>query len=308
MYISVQSGGIVPEWNDMEAGYRMIREAGFDGIDWNLDHAWDRVQVKKGQMGYCIFQEPLEKVHEYYAQELAIIRKNGLKLLQAHAPFPAYVKGADGFVDWAIAIYKQCIRFCGSIGLKYLVIHGISLALDDETQSPATVRELNLHLYESLIPVLQETDVVVCLENLFTNYQGNMIEGVCSDPDEAVWYIDHLNGLAGKECFGICVDTGHLNLLGKNIGVYIRKLGSRVKALHLHDNEGTKDSHLAPYTGNIRWKDVTEALAEIGYTGSLNFETFRHVTPSRVDAEAVPAILRMIYEIGAAFRDRIEHP
>ncbi len=305
MYISVQTGGITD--NDPEKGYRLIREAGFDGIDWNLDHAWNNAKVKNRQLEHCIFEDSLEEIQAHYAQELEIIRKNGLKLIQAHAPFPAYVKNFPEFNEYAIGIYKQCIRYCDSIGLKYLVVHGISLALDDDTQTPETVRQMNLHMYESLIPVLQETDVVVCLENLFTGYQGNIIEGNCSDPEEAVWYVDSLNEKAGKECFGFCLDTGHLNLLGKNQRLFIRRLGRRIKILHMHDNRGAQDEHLAPYTGNIRWKDVIDGLRDVGYGGDLNFETFRQVILSKVvDEEAVPIYLRTIREIGEMFRDRIE--
>ncbi len=308
MYISVQSGGVIPECEDMEKGYRMIREAGFEALDWNLDHAWDSAKIRRKELEHCIFEDSLEEIQAHYAGELEIIRKNGLVPYQAHAPFPVYVKGFPELTDYAIGVYKQCIRYCDSVGVKYLVIHGISLIADDESQTPETVRDLNLHLYESLIPVLKGTGLVVCLENLFTSYQGNIIEGVCSVPEEAVWYIDHLNEKAGQECFGLCLDTGHLNLLGKDPAVFIHKLGKRIKCLHLHDNNGTKDEHLAPYTGNIIWKKVIGALKDIGYDGTLNFETFRQVTPSRVDPEAVPILLKAIYETGVLFRGWIERP
>ena len=46
MNISVQSGGLIRFWG-YEKGYKMIREAGFDGIDWNIDGAWSGAEVKK---------------------------------------------------------------------------------------------------------------------------------------------------------------------------------------------------------------------------------------------------------------------
>ncbi len=307
MKISVQTGGIVPDCGDMEKGYRWIREAGFQALDWNIDKAWNSAKVAKKQLEHCIFEDSLEEIQNYYAEELAIIRKNGLELFQAHAPAPAYVKDFPEFNDYAIRIYQQCIRFCGSIGLRRLVIHGISLMVDDKTQTPESIREMNLHLFESLIPTLLETDVVVCLENLPAgNYQGHIMEGICSEPEEAIWYIDHLNEKAGKECFGLCLDTGHLNLLGKNQAVYIHKLGKRIKALHLHDNRGALDDHLMPYTGNIIWKDVIGALRDVGYEGTLNFETFKQVRPPKVDEQAVPILLRTICEIGEMFRGWME--
>lgn len=308
MQISVQTGGVIPFWG-FEEGYRMIKEAGFDGIDWNIDNVWDRddlkAQLENNQLKHCIFEDSLEDIMAYYQEELDVIHKYGLNLIQAHAPFPAYIEGFPEFNEYAIRVYRNCIRFCAKAGIKYLVIHGASLRLNDYTQTPQTIREMNRHLYESLIPELKETDVVVCLENLFTRYKGNIVEGVCSNPEEAVSYLDELNEKAGKECFAFCLDTGHLNLLGKNQGVFIRSLGSRIKALHIHDNWGDDDDHLAPYTGNIIWKDVVEALKDIRYTGSLNFETFQQVSLNRVDPEAVPVLLKMIYGIGDVFRRNI---
>lgn len=304
MLICVQSGGVVEHWG-YEKGYQMIAEAGFQGLDWNIDHAWNMKRIKQKSLEHCIFEDSLVKITSHYQRELDIIRKNNLQIVQAHAPFPAYVRDFPEFNAYAIEIYKQCIRFCDQIGIKNLVIHGISLAMRDASQTPESIRRMNLRLYESLIPVLQETDVVVCLENLFTHYGKQIIEGICSVPEEAIWYIDYLNEKAGKECFGLCLDTGHLNLLGKNQKSYISKLGGRIKALHLHDNMGLDDDHLAPYTGTIVWKDVLDGLKEIEYAGDLSFETFRQVEPGRVEAETVPIWLKTIYAFGKIFKNNI---
>lgn len=69
-------------------------------------------------------------------------------------------------------------------------------------------------LFESLIPTLQDTHVTVCLENLFTRWQGHVMAGTCSDPHMAVKAIDTYNAMAGRRCFGFYMDTGHLNLIG----------------------------------------------------------------------------------------------
>ena len=103
-----------------------------------------------------------------------------------HAPCPPEAKGCPVFTDYAIEVYKQIIRFCESIGLRYLVIHGIKKTIDDDTHAEEKVRRMNMHLYSQLIPILKETNVVVCLENLFYVFQGNMTESTCSDADEAL--------------------------------------------------------------------------------------------------------------------------
>ena len=305
MDISVQNGGLTRFWGD-EKGYQMIRDAGFDGIDWNIDNAWSSKELNQKIMNHCIFEDSVEEILAHYQKELEAIRAAGLKIFQAHAPFPAYIPDFPEFNEYAIGIYKNCILFCDRVGVKKLVIHGASQRLNDYTQTPASMKAMNYHLYESLIPTLLQTDVTVCLENLFTHNGRQIIEGTCSIPEEAVEYIDTLNAKAGRECFGLCLDTGHLNLLGKNQGNYIRALGSRIKALHVHDNMGDDDSHLAPYTGNIIWKDVIQGLKDIGYRENFNFETFRQVTLERVDPEMVPIWLKAIHDMGVVFTKMLE--
>ena len=76
--------------------------------------------------------------------------------------------------------------------------------------------------------------------------------------------------------FGVCWDTGHANLCGLDQYEEIKKLGSRLEGLHVHDNYGTRapgcDLHLFPYWGNINFDGLISALIEIDYKGTFNFE------------------------------------
>lgn len=304
MEISIQTDGL-SRYGAIEDACRMIRQAGFTGVDWTLYNGWDRKKLHNRQLGPCIFENSLSEIEEHYRRELEAFKSHGLKLVQAHAPFPLYIKDFPEFTDYAIDICRRCARFCAKVGVPYLVVHGISLMIDDYGQTPETIRHMNLRLYESLIPDILDTGMVICLENLFTGYRGHAIEGVCSDADEAVWYIDSLNEKAGQECFGLCLDTGHLNVLGKNPGVYIRKLGTRIKALHIHDNRGVEDEHLAPYAGTIIWRDVMVALKDAGYRGAVNFETFKQIMPESMDPQVIPVWMKMIHDIGEHFLSQL---
>ena len=73
---------------------------------------------------------------------------------------------------------------------------------------------------------------------------------------------------------GACLDTGHLNLTDESQGDFIRWCGSRLKALHLAENDGTGDQHALPYArgGTVPWEEIATALSEVGYTGALNYE------------------------------------
>ena len=52
-----------------------------------------------------------------------------------------------------------------------------------------------------------------------------------------------------------------------------RPRGSRLKLLHVHDNDGAHDLHAAPATGKINWVDFARALGEVGYDGAMCLET-----------------------------------
>lgn len=307
MKICVQDGGIREYFGD-EFCYSLIAQAGFEAIDWNIDHALSPTKIRSLEyQGNCIFEKSLDEVIAYYQPQLDLIKSNGLTISQAHSPFPAYVEGHPEVLDYMIGIYKRCIELCDYAGCRNLVIHGISLANSDTVNTPESIEKLNRHLYESLIPTLQKCNVIVCLENLFT-WDAAAVEGVCSNPYEAVRYIDGLNEKAGKEVFGLCLDTGHLQLLGKGFRSYVPILGKRIKALHIHDNDGRIDRHLAPMTGKVNWKHFCETLKAIGYDGDLSFETFQQANAAhKFDMDMLLPWMVLIRQIGDSFRKKIQN-
>lgn len=305
MEICVQSGGVIEHF-DAATSYEMISKAGFTAIDWNaLEYPIPGAKIVKQDFEDCLYGKSDEEIYAFFADEVAQIKKHGLTISQAHAPFPAYVPGHPEVLEYMIGVYQKLIRLCDRVGCKNLIIHGISLALTDRENTPESIKALNMHLYESLIPVLLECNVTVCLENLFT-WNGRAISGVCADASEAVWYVDTLNQKAGREVFGFCLDTGHLVLLGKDFRNYVPVLGSRIKALHIHDNDGKEDQHMAPMTGKTNWNDFCATLHDVGYVGDLSFETFAQADSAfKFDARMMMPWLGLIYTTGACMRDRI---
>lgn len=306
MRISIQDAGTC-DGLGMERGYAAIRQAGFDAIDWNIDHALPGPVIRNGNYrGKCIFEKPLEDVIAYYAEELAIIRKNGLAITQSHAPFPAYLPEDPALLDYMIGIYCRAIEFCDYAGCPRMVIHGISLSQSDSDNTLETVETLNWKLYSSLIPTLLKNNVTLCLENLCSWDNGVATEGICFDAHEAVAFIDKLNAEAGKEVFGLCMDVGHMQLVSKDIRTYAPILGDRIKCLHIHDNDAFSDRHAAPFTGSTNWNTVCAALKSIGYAGDLSFECVNSPRKvQRFDDDLVLPWLKVICATGKAFRKRI---
>ena len=82
-------------------------------------------------------------------------------------------------------------------------------------------------------------------------------------------YIDTL----GNDLFVACLDAGHALLTYDSPARMAKVLGSRLKVLHVHDVDGIDDLHTVPYLGNNDWPEFCQALKEIGYKGTFNFET-----------------------------------
>ena len=161
---------------------------------------------------------------------------------------------------------------------------------------------MNIERYSRLIPEAKKYGVTLCLENMFTAYRGKIYSACCSDIDVACRYIDTLNEIAGQKCFGFCLDTGHLLLLGKDVKNAMVQLGDRIEAFHVHDNNGVNDQHLAPYMGVLDWNRFVEGLRAIRYDKTLSFETFN--IWNTIDKELCPEHMRLIAQAGRMFARR----
>ena len=60
--------------------------------------------------------------------------------------------------------------------------------------------------------------------------------------------IDRINARYGQEILGFCFDVGHANLIGLDFEAFITTLGSRLKVLHIHDNDVISDLHQIQFT------------------------------------------------------------
>jgi sugar phosphate isomerase/epimerase len=104
--------------------------------------------------------------------------------------------------------------------------------------------------------------------------------------------VDLLEDELDLERLGLCLDTGHANILG-DVSEAVEIAGGYVIATHLHDNDGRADAHQVPFTGGIDWPTVLMAFRKVGYEGTWIFEL--------VGAEP-----RVVLERAARARRRIE--
>lgn len=306
--IGVQSKGILDsEILDMTDGFERIKNAGFDCIDLNLDVFLKNSELYQGKMN-CFFDQSMEELRQHFKPYLQGAKKCGLLYSQMHAPYPIWVYGRDTQNRHMIEnVIPKCLEIAGFLGIPYVVIHPFKM------QYRRTCKEekrRNLEFFKNMIEMARENHVIICLENLYESIGGRLVEGVCSAPEDAIWYIDRLNEVAGEERFGFCLDTGHLILVKRPVYKTIQSLGNRIKILHLHENDGLDDLHQIPYTfgkkagDGFDWEGLFAGLREAEYDGVLNFETFPSMNsfPESVKED----VLKMIAGIGRYFAGRIE--
>jgi len=303
--ISVQTGGIFrATTNDrdfLEEKFKLISESGFEAVDYNIDHF---VNLKNNDY---FWNKEIDELIEYFSVTKGAADKYNVGFSQAHAVFPFYVEGDDELSDYLIMSIEKNMAICEYLGCPMIVVH--SYCSNDESEKDF---DLNLSLYKKLIPAAKKYGVKICLENGFRVWENRGLDGgMCSDADEALKYINALNEAAGEDVFGFCLDTGHANVLKKDIKAFIKKLGKHLLCLHIHDNYEIFDAHLFPFTQicpgfgkSVDWDRFVEGLKDIGYRGDLSFECFRavHLLPDELKSDG----LKFLSAIGRYFRNKIK--
>ncbi len=80
----------------------------------------------------------------------------------------------------------------------------------------------------------------------------------CATPESFNAHLDAVN----DDFFVACLDIGHAEMKGGETTAVemISALGDRLRALHIHDNDKFHDSHQIPFSMDIDFKRIAEAL------------------------------------------------
>jgi sugar phosphate isomerase/epimerase len=185
-------------------------------------------------------------------------REQGVTFPQGHLWLAADIAGEQQ--GQTVDRLRGWLDLFQAVGVRCGVLHPGGGAMRKAGCSAEEVFDARVAALSALCEHVRGSEFVICLENIWTTapLAGDLLALI-----EAV----------GSEHLGICLDTGHLNLVGGEQGIFVRRAAGALKALHLADNDGSGDQHLMPFArGTVRWAELTTALREIGYAGLLNFE------------------------------------
>ncbi len=235
--------------DDVRATLSHIKEAGFRYVDLSFWSRYDKAESRYFHTDNAILADE-------YKREL---ERAELTVIGSHEPWVRVELPEEETMRREIL----AIDLAGKIGIPTMTVHPLMY----EGAGREEQLERNAAHFRALIPYAEKANLRLLAENLFHPTTDTILKNA-DDLNELLDRIDH-------PLFGVCWDTGHANLYALDQYAELKKLGSRLETLHIHDNFGTMpsgDLHQFPFFGNINWDAVISALIDIEYRGYFNFE------------------------------------
>ena len=276
MNLAIETYALRKHYGD-EAAFRMIKDAGFDGVDYSY---------------YWLTEQDTVLGDDYIDQAHAIRRLldgAGLVCRQCHAPFDAI---HHTVWDESDPFYLSIVRSLESariLGADHIVVH-CPYPSDDPTIDGM---DENIRYFHAMEPFARRAGIKIAIENLFSNVT-RLPDGhrtLCEALDPAV--------------FVPLVDVGHAFRTGLQPAEYLHRFQPLCPAgLHVQDNMGVGDDHLIPGLGKIDWDALAAALVEIGYTGDVTLEVLGFLRP--FVGVCPNELLKVAYASARMVADKIE--
>ena len=243
--------------------------------------------------GYVTVEEADFDMAEETKRMGAFLDSYGMRPAQHHGLSAVYAP-LDRSQEPVIEKLIQGIQWTANLNSPVLVIHPCHFYAPE---SWTTVSQIDM--FESQAAIYGEDAIVeTAAKNLHEAAREAERLGVKValenvDRFEPMGNFKHLSRLielADSPNVGFCLDSGHAHCCGETTPMeWIRAMGEKLFTTHFHDNRGNRfrsndgkkwispgnglDEHMPPGFGTIPWIDVIQALWEINYTNTVNFES-----------------------------------
>ncbi len=194
--------------------------------------------------------------------------KLGLEFVQAHSSDTVYDKG--GMRDYTVSMLKRQLEVCQKLGIKGTVVHGICT----NNGNREDFMDKNAELYRELLEAASKTDVQIYTEN--TCRKNNPFYYLFTAED----FYELKEKIGDNPYFGICWDVGHAHIEGVDQYKELTALKDNLKAVHIHDNDLSGDTHIMPYLGTISMDEIMHGLIDNGYNGDFTMESCSSLRPA----------------------------
>lgn len=278
------------ELEEIKNKLREIAEAGFTHIHWCFD--WDG--------DYLYARSEMEQIRSWM-DEFGL-KEKGLHASKGSRRFvERYAQAPHGRKDYlselepnriaGVELIKNRVELVHVLGGKEIVLHMYlpTKSFEEKPETKELFYQQACKSLDELQPYCKELGVKICLENLFEASAEAQIE-----------QFDYLFGRYPADFLGLCIDTGHANLVGGNefIKLLATRYADRFFCQHLNDNkgwgkeDGCGDAHRLPGECNVDWKETMKLVRASAYEQPFVMEV------SKPEGEDCAHYLKHAYEAG----------
>jgi len=187
------------------------------------------------------------------------LREQGLSTT-LHAPFGGFNPGSskNRTRNVSLKIAEQSLTLAEKLRARRIVFHPGLAYGSDERKLDLWIKN-NLTFWPELLPRAAAIDCTICIENIYE-----------TTPKV---FIDLFTAINSPQ-LGHVLDIGHWNIFSsESLLTWLEETAPYLKHLHLHDNHGERDEHLAIGQGNVPFTTLFKWLKTAKNPPTLTLET-----------------------------------
>lgn len=185
----------------------------------------------------------------------AILKKYNLRAVGHTAWYLPTGSSIKSLRKASIAEIEKYFNFFSSIGVEYVTVHGNWMPC---LFSSKECIGFQVETLKEPIEISKKYKLKLAYEPIDTKFDS--IKNVSE-------ILKKVNGLH------LHLDIGHSNLYGRSPKGFIEYFKTKIKRVHIHDNDGKDDLHFPIGKGNIDWPKTIKTLKRY-YDGTITIEVF----------------------------------
>ena len=223
---------------------------------------------KVARLGFDILEIAASPLPDYTKEQIQALKScaknNGIRLTAGHGPNPSQnIASADPAVRAnAIEFYKKLFDVMGQLDID-LIGGGIYSYWPVDYSKPNDKEgdwKRSVEGVREMAHIAAQNNITLCLEVL-NRFEGYLL----NTSEEGTRFVKEV----GEPNVKVMLDTFHMNIEETSIGDAIRTAGPLLG--HFHTGEGNR---LCPGKGRTPWREIHDALRDIGYDQACVMEPF----------------------------------
>ncbi len=231
------------------------------GLDFHKENGFDAADFNTGILNLTRdgWQSHIEKA-------ISDEKNVGIKFELCHLPFfCGSLKENSELVLKTSEKIHNAIDAAALLGVDYAVLHPGTNTIPIDLFNRDEEYDLVMRHLSPFVEHASKVGLKLAVENMRISKNGVPGRRFGQSPEEICEIADALG-------IGVCWDFGHANISEVKQSEGLSYVGKRLKVIHVNDNFGVEDEHLAPFMGNIDWRDAMKGLILAKFDGLLNYE------------------------------------